>query len=127
MFSIKTWINIIVMYLSDKSFREYCDNKLNPQQELFGDRSSQWRKVRDAFIQKNPRCEVCGTKDELNVHHIVPFHIDNSLELEESNLITLCNKNGCHFAFGHLYNWKSYNKNVISDVKNYRDKVISRP
>ena len=115
------------MYLSDKSFREYCDNKLNPPQELFGDRSPQWRKARDAFVQKNPRCEVCGTKDELNVHHIVPFHIDNSLELEESNLITLCNKNGCHFAFGHLYNWKSYNKNVISDVKNYRDKVISRP
>jgi 5-methylcytosine-specific restriction enzyme A len=127
MFSIKTWINIIVMYLSDKSFRGYCDNKLNPPQELFGDRSPQWRKVRDAHVKNHPNCAVCGTKDELNVHHIVPFHIDNSLELEESNLITLCNKNGCHFAFGHLYNWKSYNKNVISDVKNYRDKVISRP
>jgi len=126
MFSIKTWINIIVMYLSNKSFREYCDDKLNPPQELFGDRSPQWRKVRDDFIKKQPRCQVCGTNDELNVHHIVPFHLDESLELEESNLITLCNKNGCHFSFGHLYNWKSYNPDIIKDVGYFREKVINR-
>ena len=85
-------------------------------------RSSQWPKVRDAHLKIDPACNVCGTKEDLNVHHIVPFHIDKSKELDPKNLITLCNSNGCHFTFGHLFNWSAYNPNVMIDSQIYKDK-----
>jgi hypothetical protein len=48
------------------------------------------------------------------------------LELEPSNLITLCDKY-CHFVFGHLMNYKSWNKNIIEDAEVYYNSVRSRP
>lgn len=50
-----------------------------------------------------------------------PFHLFPELELDDSNLITLCEKSGhdCHFIFGHFHDWTLYNPNVIADVANY--------
>lgn len=33
------------------------------------------------------------------------------MELEQWNLITLCEKRGhdCHFVFGHFHNWRCWN------------------
>jgi hypothetical protein len=82
-------------------------------------RSSSWPKVRAKFLKSNPSCAVCGSTKKLEVHHITPFHIDPSLELEESNLITLCESKkavNCHLFFGHLCDYKSYNKSVKDDA-----------
>lgn len=51
-------------------------------------RGSQWKSIRTAFIKKMPFCVLCGTTDNLEVHHIIPFRVtqDNS----EFNLVTLC-------------------------------------
>lgn len=92
---------------------------------LFG-RSSSWKKVRKDFLRSNPKCAACGRTEDLEVHHIVPYYIDKTKELDETNLITLCGKN-CHFVFGHLFDWKSWNEDVIDDCKKFRRKVINRP
>jgi 5-methylcytosine-specific restriction endonuclease McrA len=87
-------------------------------------RSSQWSTVRKNFLRYNPRCVACGTDQDLNVHHIVPYHVDRSKELDPTNLVTLCREH--HLKYGHRcypnynVNWKCENPNVIKDAKNRR-------
>jgi 5-methylcytosine-specific restriction endonuclease McrA len=81
-------------------------------------RSSKWEKVRNDFIKLNPTCAACGTTEDLNVHHIVPFHDDESKELDPTNLITLCRTH--HFGVGHDSNWKKSNPNVKIDSEMIR-------
>lgn len=83
-------------------------------------RSPQWPGVRAAHIKKEPACVVCGGTAGLQVHHIRPFHIHPELELEDSNLVTLCTGNktlNCHVRFGHLDNFKDkWNPNIREDA-----------
>jgi len=83
-------------------------------------RSSAWPSVRESHLQLHPRCAACGGKDKLNVHHIVSFSVDPSLELESSNLITLCTNGpggiNCHLVVGHAGNFKCRNPSVVADA-----------
>lgn len=80
-------------------------------------RSTEWPRVEKQFLSEHPICEACGSKTRLNVHHIVPFHIDRELELDTNNLITLCmSVKECHFKLGHGQNWRDWNPNVKQDV-----------
>jgi hypothetical protein len=88
-------------------------------------RSSSWRSVRNLFLKENSVCSACGSIRNLQVHHIVPFNVDKNKELDLTNLITLCRT--CHFVFGHLMTWNSWNIDVVEDCKAYRYKVINRP
>jgi hypothetical protein len=91
-------------------------------------RSSKWSKVRKQHLEKQPVCQVCGGDELLEVHHISPFHNDPDKELDADNLITLCNgKFKCHFLFGHLLSWKSYNSTVVEDAKIWSEKIKNRP
>ena len=92
----------------------------------FATRSPKWKKVRQEFLKSNGVCAGCGTKDKLEVHHIEPVHMNPDRELDITNLITLCDKY-CHFAIGHLLDYKSWNKNVIQDSAVYFNKVKNRP
>lgn len=98
---------------------------------LSSKRSSHWASVRKAHLEKNPVCAVCGGREHLEVHHKLPFHLDPSLELDPNNLITLCEakKDGvnCHLFVGHLGNFKSYNKDVEADARNWNSKLKERP
>lgn len=93
---------------------------------FFQGRSYDWTKVRKEHLKRNPECAACGRKDDLEVHHIVPYHVAPNRELDPDNLITLCGKH-CHFVFGHLMDWKSWNKDVCRDVVKYRHQLNSRP
>lgn len=93
---------------------------------FFQGRSYNWTKVRKEHLKRNPECAACGRKDDLEVHHIVPYHVAPNRELDPDNLITLCGKH-CHFVFGHLMDWKSWNKDVCRDVVKYRHQVHNRP
>lgn len=89
---------------------------------LMEGRSPKWVATRRKFLLKHSKCEACGNTTNLNVHHIIPFHIKSDLELDENNLITLCenshiNGTNCHFIFGHGGDWKAYIPNVIEIVK----------
>lgn len=77
-------------------------------------RSPQWPAVRAAHLKKEPSCQACGGTDHLEVHHIAPFHVSPALELDETNLITLCEKPGhcCHFVMGHFHDWSRWNPAV---------------
>lgn len=88
-------------------------------------RSPEWKNVRKEHLSKDPTCNVCRRTSDLEVHHIVPVHVDQELELDPSNLITLCSK--CHLIFGHLYNFKSWNKDVVKDCAYYAKKILHRP
>jgi 5-methylcytosine-specific restriction protein A len=96
-----------------------------------GTRSPKWAAVRKQFLQENPVCALCGGAALLEVHHKLPFHLHPELELEPSNLITLCesSKGGvtCHLFFGHLGDYKSFNKNVDKDVKSWNSKLAKKP
>lgn len=83
----------------------------NPE-KLFGGvpRSPQWGQVRAQHLLKEPTCRICGGKDSITVHHLLPFHIDKSLELNPDNLMTLCEGAGNgnhHLIFGHYGNYRT--------------------
>lgn len=88
---------------------------------LAGPRSPLWPEARRAHLAKQPSCQACGVTDHLQVHHIRPFHLHPELELDQSNLITLCERKGhdCHFVFGHFHNWSLWNPTVTADVAAY--------
>lgn len=94
-------------------------------------RSPDWASVRKEFLKNNPKCAVCGGTTKMEVHHMKPFHSFPTLELDINNLISLCEagKNGivCHLAFGHLGSYKSINKKVVKDSKDWKKKITERP
>jgi HNH endonuclease len=83
-------------------------------------RSSQWPTVRKKWLSEiQTQCQVCDRKTKLEVHHIIPFHIDPSLELDFNNFITLCENSAacCHFIVGHCaLSWLKYDPFVIHDA-----------
>jgi len=91
-------------------------------------RSGKWRGVRESFLAKNPTCAACGDHRMLNVHHKLPFHSHPELELEESNLIVLCEvpSHACHFTIGHLHNWAAYNPHVEEDAARLLARIANR-
>lgn len=98
--------------------------------ELGKKRSSRWPTVRKNYLKVNSVCAVCGGTDKLEVHHIVPFHTDESLELDPNNLITLCESKSfgvvCHLFVGHLGSYKTINPNVKEDAAIWRHKLASQ-
>lgn len=92
----------------------------------FAVRSPEWSGVRKQHLEKYPYCAACGRNKKLEVHHIEPVHLNPDRELDLDNLITLCD-DPCHIVFGHLMNYKSWNKNVVDDCKVYLNKVKNKP
>lgn len=92
----------------------------------YATRSPKWSSVRKQHLEINNVCAACGRNKKLEVHHIEPVHLNPERELDPSNLITLCD-DPCHFIFGHLMNYKSWNKNVVEDCCVYLNKVKNRP
>ena len=81
-------------------------------------RSPLWSLVRRIHLKSHPMCAACGSTRFIQVHHIVPFHMNRSLELNEGNLITLCmGKSECHLALGHGDSFNTYNPHVVPDVR----------
>lgn len=89
-------------------------------------RSPQWGDIRKQHLLKNNTCAACGRNKKLEVHHIEPVHLNPEKELDLDNLITLCD-DPCHFIFGHLMNYKSWNKDVLYDCEVYLNKVKNKP
>ena len=86
-------------------------------------RSSKWSAVRAAHLEAHPRCAACGRYTHLEVHHIEPFHVKPELELEPSNLLTLCDypTASCHLHLGHLGSWAAWNPQVRAWADTYRE------
>lgn len=89
-------------------------------------RSPKWSNVRKEHLKNNDYCIACGRNKKLEVHHIKPVHLFPELELDPSNLVTLC-ADPCHIVFGHLMNFKSWNSDVVIDSSSYLNKVNNKP
>ena len=83
--------------------------------------------MRREHLASEPRCAVCGGDKDLEVHHVVPFHVNKRLELDDANLITLCNFLRCHLLIGHLGSWRSWNVKVRDMAKGILAAVEKRP
>ena len=102
--------------------------ELLPMPKLVVERSRFWPKLRREHLKKERYCQVCGTSKFLVPHHIKPVHLFPELELKADNLITLCESPGfwCHLLFGHLGCFRSYNPQVVSDVRLWHNKILNR-
>ena len=94
------------------------DDQLSDEGLFGAARSGKWSEVRRDFLKLHPACEACGITTDLNCHHIKPFAHFPELELDPSNLITLCRKH--HFEVGHLGNWRTANATVREDAAKIR-------
>jgi 5-methylcytosine-specific restriction enzyme A len=112
------------MTVSDQGVGALADAMTRAEEER---RSPRWESTRRAFLAKWPQCAVCGpdaghAPGGLNVHHVVPVEFvrragRGDLELDERNLITLCEAGeNHHFVVGHLGDWRSYNPEVRGDA-----------
>ena len=73
-------------------------------------RSPKWVEVRREHVQKFPFCAACGDRERLQVHHVEPYHLRPDLELDRSNLLTLCmGPSECHLRLGHGDDFDAYN------------------
>ena len=90
-------------------------------------RSSGWFVFRKQHIKI--ACTCCGKKgsflNRLELHHIIPFHIDPSKELDPTNVDTFCRR--CHQLLAHLDNFKSYNIDIKKDAENLLKRIKTRP
>jgi 5-methylcytosine-specific restriction protein A len=91
----------------------------------YGTRSPRWPAVREAHLKVQPACQLCGAIGDNDVHHLRPFHLVPKLELDPSNLMTLCRPH--HLLAGHLMLWQSYNPDCVFDVAFWRSKIQRRP
>ncbi len=84
-------------------------------------RSSRWDEVRDDFIRNNQFCSACGYTEELQVHHMKPFKSHPELELDPSNLITLCmGPKDCHLFIGHGGNFKFHVPDLLDYIEVFK-------
>jgi hypothetical protein len=88
-------------------------------------RHSSWGRVRKEFLQSHPDCKACGGRHHREAHHLLPYHLYPERELDTDNLIVLCRS--CHFIFGHLHDWCSYNPTCVADVQRHFAAVCMRP
>ena len=77
-------------------------------------RSPEWPAVEKKHLREEPVCQWCGGAQKLQVHHIMPFHLDPSKELDDTNLITLCELHEVndHLEKGHLGDFQRYNPDI---------------
>lgn len=109
---------------------EYLIDRLQGKAPKGAKRSSKWRKVRAQHLKENPRCFICESKKNVEVHHKLPFHVAPELEIEPSNLMSLCeNKKygiNCHLLVGHLGNYRRTNITVVIDATTWNMKIKGR-
>lgn len=85
-------------------------------------RSPSWPRLEKKYLLNNSKCAFCGATNNLHVHHKKPFHLYPELELDESNLITLCmDVNECHLKIGHGNNFKLYFAQIDEALSEYRN------
>jgi len=69
-----------------------------------------------SYKEDNPKCKICGTKSNLEMHHIKPIAGKPELEYDIDNIAFLCDK--CHKLFhGNFENAKSINKEIKNKIQ----------
>jgi hypothetical protein len=89
-------------------------------------RSAEWPSVEKEFLRENGACAICGAKQRLQVHHKVPFHLRPELELQTSNLVTLCMSfsRECHLRIGHGGDFRAFNPSIEDMVEKAKGRAL---
>lgn len=88
-------------------------------------RSPAWPRIRDAHLRASPGCAVCGSRNDVEAHHVKPYHLFPERELRLDNLLSLCRPH--HLLVGHLMQWTSWNELAASDADQWRERIRARP
>ena len=73
------------------------------------DRGKNWNTQRKKALKRdNYRCQDCGVKARLDVHHLIPYRFKKSNALK--GLISLCRS--CHFKWDRK--WRKENRNSLT-------------
>ena len=80
--------------------------------------SKEYKKFKQSVLKRDGVCQCCGSKDELEVHHPMPFNQYNSIGADTNNGITLCKE--CHAEYHSKYGYKR-NANAITLALFLRD------
>lgn len=96
------------------------EESLSEQCGVQATRDPRWQHVRDEHIRTHSFCIACGNTRDLEAHHIKPFSQYPLLELDPSNLVTLCTKSirggmNCHLIMGHNGYTHDINPSVVSN------------
>lgn len=84
-----------------------------------------WPKVKRVYLRNHRECAACPRRTNLDVHHKVPIWVNKNLELDESNLMTLCKEH--HLFVGHLMSWKSWNPGADVHAALWKKRIEQRP
>lgn len=77
------------------------------------DNPRKWLNIQREKRRLNPKCQICGSTEKIQIHHIIPTSHDYSKVYDLSNLVSLCGGyRNCHLYHGHLGNFKNYNINL---------------
>lgn len=113
------------------SFIGHLKDKVLHKTPTGWERSSRWPIIRKEHLADNPFCVVCGGNKKVEVHHIKPFHLYPSLELDRDNLMTLCERKkyglNCHLLIGHVGNYRRMNIDCVSDAIQWHKKLNGKP
>ena len=83
-----------------------------------------WKRLRALKVQDSPICEECWKRGRVTpvaeVHHIIPFEIDNDLSLayDLDNLISLCVE--CHKEAHKNLKGGRFSPNYVNEKIEYR-------
>lgn len=59
-------------------------------------RSKTWKDLREKALERDEhKCVLCGSDQNLNVHHVFPRKLHKELREDIENLVCVCAK--CHF------------------------------
>ena len=115
---LRPYIDAVVV----QKFGKMEEDRLDPLRlkRIGGQWRSTWqnRMRKQLGAQQNQHCAECGRDEvELNIHHIVPVHINQALAFKESNIILVCV--GCHQKHHELQGWQGgtylYGASVLID------------
>jgi 5-methylcytosine-specific restriction protein A len=80
-------------------------------------RDHRWNDFKNKLVA-GKKCAICGSVENLTGHHKKPFFQYPELELDPANIEILCENpsRNCHFIFGHLMNWRTYNDDLDNTI-----------
>ena len=77
-------------------------------------------KAKKSYRETHGECAMCGSEKYLEVHHVVPVHVDPMRAADHRNLITLCDgpngsNSACHRYFGHFGSFRYKHNPLIRE------------
>lgn len=72
----------------DLRWHQHVEKQIEEAKAAVGYRPMMWPAIATEQIRREPQCRRCGSRKNLEAHHIVPLHSGGSNRFD--NLMTLC-------------------------------------